>query len=503
MRREVVILTARPGSVSQRLTRWIGRLLVTAACAAVLVVSARSIALFIEHGEMAIAFPYTLNYGEGPLLDQTMRLTRGEPLYPPDLTQPPYTITNYPPLYILAQAPFAAQHGAAFWYGRAISFGATIAAALCLALLVWTLTRDPVGAVAAGLALIAVPYIFGWSALTRIDALALACSLAGLALIARWHERAWGLIAGIALLTAAVYTRQTYALAAPLAAACWLLARGGWLRALGFGVALGSVVLAIFAVALVGTRGGFFTHLITANVNALDPSLIAFYIDEAGRHLPILIVGGGVALAIALIGARPAAWLAIPYTLGALVSAATIAKVGSDVNYLWELSAALCLLWGVAIAALRRVPALRAGALAVLAVQIAWAVDLSAGKYHPLLTERIVKQEQIAAIAVFLESHDEPVIADEAMGELVLSGRSIAFQPFEFSQLARDGIWDETPFLEALARGDHPLVMIYQPYRNPSLRFERWTPAMLRIINDRFRPLLQRGETTVYQHIGS
>jgi hypothetical protein len=493
----------RAGSVSQQVWRWIGRGLVAAACIALLAVSIRPIALFIEHGELAIRFPYTLNYGEGPLLDQTMRLTRGDPLYPHDLTQPPHTITNYPPLYIMAQAPFAAQHGAAFWYGRAISFGATIAAALCLALLVLTLTRDLVGAMAAGLAFIAVPYIFAWSALTRIDALALACSIAGLALIVRWHDRTWGVLGGIALLTAAVYTRQTYALAAPLAAACWLLTRGGWMRALSFGVGLGSVVLAIFAAALVGTRGGFFTHLITANVNALDPALIAFYVDEAVRHLPILIAGGGLALGIALIGARPAAWLGAAYTLGALVSAATIAKVGSDVNYLWELSAALCLMWGIGIAGLRRAPLLRAGALAALAVQVSWAVDLSASKYHPLLTERIVKRDQIAAIASFLDTHDLPVIADEAMGEVVLSGRSIAFQPFEFSQLARDGIWDETPFLEALARGDHPLVMIYQPYRNPSLRFERWTPAMLRIINDRFRPLIQHGETTIYQHIGS
>lgn len=87
------------------------------------------------------------------------------------------------------------------------------------------------------------------------------------------------------------------------------------------------------------------------------------------------------------------------------------------------------------------------------------------------------------------------------MSELVISGQRVQLQPFEFSQLARDGVWDERPLLDALRRGDYPRVMIYQPYRNPSLRFERWTPEMLRVINSAFRPVLQTAETTIYEYI--
>ncbi len=61
-----------------------------------------------------------------------IRLARGEDIYPADLSAPPYTITNYPPLYVLAQVPFVQRVGPAFWYGRLISAVSAIAAAICM-----------------------------------------------------------------------------------------------------------------------------------------------------------------------------------------------------------------------------------------------------------------------------------------------------------------------------------------------------------------------------------
>jgi hypothetical protein len=70
------------------------------------------------------------------------------------------------------------------------------------------------------------------------------------------------------------------------------------------------------------------------------------------------------------------------------------------------------------------------------------------------------------------------------------------------TQLALAGQWDEAPFVEALRAGEYPLLLLYQPMANPSLRFERWTPAMLRAINDVFRPDGQFAETTIYRYSG-
>ena len=45
--------------------------------------------LFVRHGVAALAFPYPLNYGEGPLLDQAVRLTDLKNIYPRIFRHPP------------------------------------------------------------------------------------------------------------------------------------------------------------------------------------------------------------------------------------------------------------------------------------------------------------------------------------------------------------------------------------------------------------------------------
>ncbi len=183
---------------SRRVTpiRLIRLITVGAALIVLLITQANGLILLAQNAQIALEDPYTLNYGEGPLLDQAVRLARGENIYRPDLSQPPYTITNYPPLYVLAQVPFVDRFGAALWYGRLISLISSGAAAIFLALTVQTITKDWIAALAAGLTLPAIPYIFYWSALARIDALALALSLAGLWVTARWYGRRWGLDRG-------------------------------------------------------------------------------------------------------------------------------------------------------------------------------------------------------------------------------------------------------------------------------------------------------------------
>ncbi len=130
------------------------------------------------------------------------------------------------------------------------------------------------------------------------------------------------------------------------------------------------------------------------------------------------------------------------------------------------------------------------------------AADLSISKYEPILRERANDRAQLDRLAEAIRRTDTPILADEDMGLLVLSGKPILMQPFEMSQLAEAGLWDQQPFLDALNRGDYSTVLIYQPYRNPNLRFERWTPDMLRAINNDFRPDFQSAETTVYRYAG-
>jgi len=49
----------------------------------------------------AATFPYPLDYGEGPLLEQAVRLGQGLPIYRVPGAEPPWTVGNYPPLFPL------------------------------------------------------------------------------------------------------------------------------------------------------------------------------------------------------------------------------------------------------------------------------------------------------------------------------------------------------------------------------------------------------------------
>jgi hypothetical protein len=253
-------------------------------------------------------------------------------------------------------------------------------------------------------------------------------------------------------------------------------------------------------VLLVWTQGGIWFHIITANVNALDPQLVDTYANEIARNFPIFLAGGAVFLLGGLFGRQKSWWLVAPYTLGAVVVALTISKVGSDINYFYELAVAFCLVAGGLAAWFGRVPVLRAALLLVLAGQVYLAQELSESKYYPFIAERVIHVDEVDALFERVRSTEAAMIADEYMGLLVLAGKPILFQPFEMSQLAQAGMWDDEPFLAALEGGTYPVVLQYNPFRNPGLRFERWTPEMLRILNERFRPAGQTAETTVYEY---
>ena len=90
--------------------------------------------IFLLHTSLALFHRYPLDYGEAPLVDQAMRLAAGQNIYRPDLSSPPYTISNYPPLYALSMAPFARLFGPSFLVGRAISLLCTLASGAFLAL---------------------------------------------------------------------------------------------------------------------------------------------------------------------------------------------------------------------------------------------------------------------------------------------------------------------------------------------------------------------------------
>jgi hypothetical protein len=83
---------------------------------------------------------------------------------------------------------------------------------------------------------------------------------------------------------------------------------------------------------------------------------------------------------------------------------------------------------------------------------------------------------------------------------LPLQNRAIYIQPFEVTQLARDGLWDPQPFVEAVTRQEFPLILIFD-VPNSDLLEERWTPEMLAAIRQNYQEEQRIGDDFAFTRV--
>ncbi len=483
--------------------------------------------VFVAHGALALSHRYPLDYGEAPLLDQAQRLAAGQNIYRSDLGAPPYTVSNYPPLYIAALAPVVAWFGPGFFFGRALVLGCTLATALFLGLTVHELTRQRQAAVVAGMLFLLIPYVVEWSGYLRVDMPALALSTAALWVVSTYptaQRPLRRLIVTALLLVAAIYTKQSYGLAAPLAACVWLWfqERKAALRLLAL---VGGMGLTLFVVLNAASRGGFFFNIVTANANQFEMETLLHFWRDVRVTVPLLLILGSAFLFLAPRGKAPAAgagvppvpgWtLVAPYLVGGALSAATIGKIGSNVNYLLELSAALVLatgiLWGWSLTLAKShagkaeprpawsvwQPAVHSLVTILLALQVAFLLrGVLLGPVESLKW-RLKSIENLEELDQLARTTDGPILADEFMGVLTLNRKPLYLQPFEMTQLARAGLWDQTPLLESIRNQEFPVIMIHH-FRNWPVYQTRWTPEMLATITTYYRPESFINESLIY-----
>jgi hypothetical protein len=432
----------------------------------------------------AIAFPYPIDYGEGQLLYQVMRLSRFEGIYPALSGQLPHTIANYPPVYPLLQVPLAWLFGPALWYGRALSLLGALATAALIARVLLVTTGDRFASLVAGATLLSLPYVVAWGALVRVDCVALALSWSGLALIAPLAAGRPSRIVAAGLFVLAAFTRQSYFLAAPLAALVWLIGQRRraqavelllWMAGLG---GLGLLAL------MVATGGAFWTHVVVANSANVDQfrwSRVANYTEDVAVRAPYLLLSAVALLALVRRVPHATPLLVGPYLLGAAGTAILVGKVSSNLNYLLELAAALALAAGAVLAAARNHLALRTLLALALAIQMASVHSWSAAQAEKLDLKTRRSMVLLDRLRRAVAESQGPVLADEYMALITLEGKPVAYQPFEMKQLAQAGLWDESPFVEELRRRRFALIL-----RDIQSKSVRWTPAQLAAMDESY-----------------
>ena len=253
-----------------------------------------------------LAYPFQVDDSEGVILSEAQWLARGvdpyQPARPDFFTAAPYT-----PIYTAINAAAFALGPFTFKVGRGVAWLATLAVAALIGALVWRRTRRPVLASWAVVAILTTNLVSIWSVRARPDHLALACNLAGFAIIWwRWGDLAgkpattsaagrWGLsraewrVVALAAICCALgfFTKQTL-LAAPVAIGLGLLIVRPRLG-IAFGGIYGALVLLPFAAFTLLTRGGFYQHIVAFHSSWSANDFLFLWEPFVARYWPLLL----------------------------------------------------------------------------------------------------------------------------------------------------------------------------------------------------------------------
>lgn len=470
-----------------------------------------------DHVRLLLAFPFPLDYGEGPLLAQVSRLAGGEPLWRlyADPEQYPFLIVNYPPLYLLLSAGMAGLTGAPLLAGRLVALVGALASMAALAALI--------GRRGMWLALfwVAIPVVREWMPLMRVDLVGVA-----LGLWAVWvagNERLppiWrGALAGL-LAVGCLLTKPSL-IAGPLAVGATLLA--GWIRLRSHPISHARHALLAFlaTAALAGgsvvgvlswaTQGWLLLHVVAANANRWELALAAeFWRQQLALRWPLLIAALIGAAAVWRAGQRAALVSALAYLLAGTLGAIGVGKVGAYANYFFEWYAGLIWLIGMGWTALIGMAQQHRYGKAVVA---ALSLLLIAGLlYYPPLWDanrlrpagliepsppRVAigqyglwadAQREAVVLAALARADAELAAEARAAGAVIFTdlpglasgaGVTARIPVFEFRQLLDQGLADQTAILRELANGELPLILL--DYLGNWL-----TPEMITIIRHRY-----------------
>jgi 4-amino-4-deoxy-L-arabinose transferase-like glycosyltransferase len=292
-----------------------------------------------------INFPYDYDQGEGFELVDTLLFSQWRSPYQNTDTYPFYS-SNYPPLYHIIAAPFVWLFGAAYWYGRLLSFSAALIAACLIAYAVYRDGQQRWIGGLSGLAFLASNTIYHIAPLFRQHIMMVMLETAAVVLLAHAfpQRQTRRIVLGLLLLMAAGYTKQLAAISA-VAVLAWMILhnpRRGILWSVTFTLVGGL----IFMWMTFATQGEWWRQAILANVNDFDPfqmfDLILLWLRLHGY----LVIPALLLVLYEIYFDRISlysAWFIVTLILGAVSSG----KWGGGDSYLSTAIAATCILSGI------------------------------------------------------------------------------------------------------------------------------------------------------------
>jgi hypothetical protein len=446
---------------------------------------------------IAITYPYDIDYGEGLLLNQAKLISQGINIYK-DISNYPYILAMYTPVYSFISAFFITLFGISFSIGRVISIGS----AILIGLLIYKIIKEKTNrqiAFISSLIFFASPYIYTWTSLFRVDTLGLLFSLTGIYIVHK-HEHDKKLYVAVLFFVLSIYTKQSF-IGAPIAAVCYLFLRD---KKLGtkFAGLFGVSVLTPFLITNYLTDGGFYLHTVVYNASPYSIKMaIVRYLDMIKNHM--ILFGFASTYAIYILYKREFN-LFIIYFMISIAIAFTVGKAGAEINYFLELVAISCILTGELLGYLQfrtdKESLLDNLIVVLLLLQLVSFFHVPHNHWWRVGADKKNAINNFNKISSYLAKTDDNVLTQNS-SFAVLNGKTYLFQPEMFTELQRKGLWDQSKFVNDITAERFPLLILYVDVNDAGSVQEHqafFTSEMIDAIRRHYRIVEKIGGSNIY-----
>ncbi len=481
-------------------------------------------------------YPYWRPGSEGLILDETLRIRHGLPIYDP-ITQTAFISGPYPPVFYYLNAWLMNFGGEGIQTGRWLAFGSALVCAGLVGWLVWQGSRSLWAACLFGpLLLLTSPFLI-WASRNRGDVLMVAFNLAGLVCLSylnleqitmparssqakRFFTKNLLLaLVSIVFFGLAFYTKQT-GVAAPLAVCVWLMSQN-WRFGLKYGAGLVAGVALPFVILEFVTRHEFYRHIVSYHALPWTWANFSHWTGVFVADNPVVVISS-VGLMVVLMGSwfqsrrikrriepLPPSTIVIEahharhvslvawFGLLALMGLVTTGVEGADHNHLLLPVAAVVTGAGVAFGWCLRGPkmAWRWVGLAValaLAVQLWFGWDSLLQNYSFDLTSKFssAEQTQMGKIIAYIKTVNGPILSEEvALPALAGKEAQVEYNDvYTLGLLAEAGKWNSDGLAEQVRQKHFALILVpFDLDSQRAINHKVWPPAVLQAIKDNYQ----------------
>jgi hypothetical protein len=324
------------------------------------------------------------------------------------------------------------------------------------------------------------------------DITALCFNLAGMYFFMRWDRkekarRSKYFIFGILAFTLAYMTKQSY-ITGIAAVTLWMLFRGRWRGLLAFLMAQGACIFIPSAFLNIVTHGAYFKNTVIAN-RVLEYSWRLLALSWVNYGTPARI---WFFLVFALLACATRFWqrrALLPdfYFIFALLTTFALGVNGSGDNYFLEMMISSFILFGISFSAAADFN--RNSRLAM----VLWLIFLAqlgsfygTGVFSFKSPPRAVIEGKDGMSKIIQKVRGD--VLSEDMSLLITNGRKVFYEPYEYNQLARKGLWDESIILNRIRNREFPLVILETNLFGDILQTSRFSLAFTRTLRENYRP---------------